>query len=101
MIKTNYKPEDKIEITKPGPFHGLNGKVLSNHLDSGFKPLSCDLGPYGTWQFNYEDVKLEKEEKEVYPFDQPGKAPKATKVKASKKPAKEKRSYNRKPKTND
>lgn len=100
-MKSNYKVDDKIIITKPGTFSGLNGKVLSNHPDNGFKPLSCDLGVYGCWQFNYADVKLEKEEKEVYPFDQPAKATKATKVKASKKPAKEKRPYNRKPKTND
>lgn len=77
-MKTNYKAGDDITIVKPGsPFKELTGKVVSNNTETKtFKPLSCDLNPCGIWQFNYEDVKLTKGEKEIekFPFDKPAKA---------------------------
>jgi hypothetical protein len=87
-MKVNYKEGDDIIIIKPGNFHGLTGKVLTHHPGTEFKPLSVDLNPYGTWQFNYEDVrptKPEKEPVEKFPFDQPGKPAKAVKKAIPKK----------------
>lgn len=75
-MKTNYKSGDDITVIKPSsPFNGLTGKVISNNTETKiFKPLSCDLSPCGVWQFNYEDVKPVKPEKEAvekFPFDKP------------------------------
>src|ERR1700749_2929748 len=96
-MKTNYKEGDDVTITQPGTFHGLTGKVLTNHPGTEFKPLSIDLNPYGTWQFRYEEVQLTKPEKEPvekFPFDKPAKAVN----KPVKKAVKTKRPYNKKSK---
>lgn len=55
-MKTNYKPGDKIRVTKPGMFLGLEGKVETNNTATTFKPLLVDLNPNGSWSFNYADV---------------------------------------------
>lgn len=99
-MKENYKAGDKVTVIKPGIFDNLTGEVLTNHPGTDFKPLSIDLGPFGIWQFEYNDVQLTKPEKEPvekFPFDE---KPKASKLKV-KKPVKKqptKRAYTKKPK---
>lgn len=65
-IKTNFKIGEKVSITKIGIFFNLSGIVLSNNIDTSFKPLSIILNNgNGTWQFNYEDIKPIKGDSEI------------------------------------
>lgn len=98
-MKNNYKPTEKVRITKPGTFNELEGSVTSIHPDKNYKPLVIDLGVYGTWSFNHADVEPLKKENVVYPFDEvKTKTSKVVKPKISKGDNKPKRAYNRKSK---
>lgn len=97
-MKTNYKPGDKIRVTKPGMFLGLEGKVETNNTATTFKPLLVDLNPNGSWSFNYEDiVSLGKENAlDGLKTSSVGAVKEPTKKLLKKKPAKQKRKYNKK-----
>lgn len=62
-MKKNYQKGDSINIIRPGIFHGLSGEIISNNPGTGFKPLSINLGIFGVWQFDYDDIESAVKEK--------------------------------------
>lgn len=117
-MQSNFKPGQTVTIKKVGMFFGLSGKIVTHNSETTFKPLKVDLDGLGEWSFDYIDIvspqkeTLLKEPKTVkstniitdgvnglgyYPKEVKVKRPYVKKDKS--KPKKEKRAYNKKPKT--
>lgn len=57
-MKVNYKANDKVKITKPGTFDGLEGEVNSNHPEKQRAVSVTLFGGNGTWSFTYDELQF-------------------------------------------